>query len=694
MGLFEHPEFSQHEQVTQALRSKTWPMGLGWALAAIFLLSEPSSAQQDVSPSPSGLPARVASATAPFATRPARALAKEDLETWLDGYLPAVLERGDVAGAIVVVVKDGRILLQKGYGYADVAARRTFDPETTLFRPGSVSKLVTWTAVMQLVEQGKIDLDRDVNSYLDFTIPPYAGNADKPVTMRHLMTHTGGFEESFKDLLLTDPTKVLPLGQHLQRLIPTRIYAPGEIPAYSNFGAALAGYIVERVAGQSFADYVARHIFAPLGIHGAGHASFHQPLPTESLTLLAKGYQLASGSAQPYEIFPGPAGHSVFTGGDMARFMIAHLQDGEYEGQRILKAETARMMHDSPLTLISPVVNRSMLGFYESNRNGHRVIGHEGDTRVFHSILRLLPDEHVGIFLSVNSLGRDEAGRAIRLGLSDSFIDRYFPRQTPAPTGVPVELARTHAALLVGSYDSSQRLESSYLSLANLVLQAEVSVNEAGHLIASPIVGFNGQPKQFEEIEPFVWGEVGGESRLAAKVVDGKAVMWAADHDAAHQVYLPTPAWRNAAWLLPLLLASIALTLLMAVEWTVDALARRRHGVRLSLDERASRVYRWARPLALGAGLLMVAWLTTIGVMAATFFFNSAIDPWIITLHALSVVVFPLAALATVWHAWLVWRGASCSAWAKAWSLALALACLALLWVSVVFHLIGTTLAA
>jgi CubicO group peptidase (beta-lactamase class C family) len=648
------------------LRGTARLTGLLWAVAAVFLLSEPSLAQQ-----------------------PARALVQEDLAAWLDGYLPAALERGDVAGALVVVVKDGRVLLQKGFGYADVEARRAFDPESTLFRPGSVSKLVTWTAVMQQVEQGRIDLDRDVNTYLDFTIPPRAG---QPVTMRNLMTHTGGFEQSFKDLLLTDPAQVVPLGQFLRSHVPARIFAPGEVPAYSNFGAALAGYIVQRVSGQSFDDYVERQIFEPLGIR---HASFRQPLPVASRGQLAKGYQLASGPPSPYEIFPGPAGNAVFTGADMARFMIAHLQDGEFEGRRILKAETARLMHDSPLTIVSPAVNRMLLGFYESNRNGRRVIGHEGDTRVFHSILRLLPDENVGIFVVVNSAGLDDAGRAIRLDVSDAFIDRYFPRQTAQSTSVPESVAKAHAALLTGHYDSSQREESGYVSLLNLVMQAEVSTDAAGHILASPIVGVSGQPKPFEEIAPYVWGEVGGERRLAARVVDGKVVMWAADHDSPHQAYLPTPMWRSAAWLLPLLVASIAIILAMGVAWPIDALVRWRHGVHRLPDDRATRIYRWARPLALAAGLVMAAWLTTIGVMAATLIINSSLDPWIATLHVLSAVVFPLAALATAWHAWVVWRTRTGfrSAWAKAWSLALTVACLTLLWVAVGFHLIGTSLA-
>ena len=192
--------------------------------------------------------------------------------------------------------------------------------------------------------------------------------------------------------------------------------------------------------------------------------------------------------------------------------------------------------------------------------------------------------------------------------------------------------------------------------LLNLVMQAAISTDAAGHILASPIVGDNGQPKRYEEIAPFVWGEVGGESRLAARVVDGKVVMWAAGHDSPHQVYMPTPFWRSAVWLLPLLVASITIILLMGVAWPIEALVRWRQGVGRTQPDRAAQIYRWARPLALAAALVMVAWLTTVGVMAATFFINSSLDPWIVTLHGLSAVVFPLAANAAAWHAWIVWR--------------------------------------
>ena len=198
-------------------------------------------------------------------------LDKSDVDAWLDGFFPYALQKGDVAGAVVVVVKDGQVLTQRGYGFADVKAHKPVDPETTLFRVGSVSKLFTWTAVMQLVEQGKLKLDVDVNQYLDFKIPPYEG---KPVTLRNIMTHTPGFEESLRKL---DQSGTPPpaLGDLLKRWIPHRIFAPGETTAYSNYGAALAGYIVERVSGEPFDTYVDRHVFAPVGI---AHASFRQPL--------------------------------------------------------------------------------------------------------------------------------------------------------------------------------------------------------------------------------------------------------------------------------------------------------------------------------------------------------------------------------------------------------------------------------
>jgi len=602
----------------------------------------------------------------------ARALNHEDLEAWLDGYLPYALQRGDVAGAVVVVVKDGEVLLQKGYGYADRATRRPVDPQNTLFRPGSVSKLITWTAVMQLVEAGRVDLDADINAYLDFKIPPFAG---RPITLRHLMTHTPGFEDVFKDLVSADPKGPPPLGDYLRQRLPTRIFPPGQIPAYSNYGVALAGYIVQRVSGQSFDDYVEGHIFGPLGMH---QASFRQPLPAALLPQMSSGYGRASEAAKPYEMFAiAPAGSSAITGADMARFMIAHLQEGEYDGRRILRSDTAHLMHDTPFTVVSPSLNRMLLGFYTFDRNGHRIIGHDGDTVWFHSVLQLFIDDRVGLFASFNSVGQDGASRAIRRGLTEGFADRYFPG-TPLPAHVDPGLAKQDAAALVGNYDGSQWKPTSFLSLLNLFSQARVTADEAGHIFATPALSPNGQPRQYEEIGSFVWREVGGQTRLAAKVVNGRPVMWSIDEDSPYLAYLRTPVWRDTRWLVPLLGLSIVALLLTLVGWPVPA-----------------RQFRRVRAAGGAAAVVMLAWLTTVAVMAATFSVTSALDPWLLCLHLLSIVVFPLAAALALLNAWATCFGrkGSRSALASIWSGVLAVSCLTLLWVALIFHLMGLSVA-
>ena len=273
------------------------------------------------------------------------ALTTDDANAWLDGYLPYALKVGDIAGAVVAVVKDGQILTMRGYGFSDVAKRAPVDPRTTLFRPGSVSKLFTWTAVMQQVEQGKIDLDADVNTYLDFKIPPRDG---KPITMRALMQHAAGFEEQAKDIMSTNGTAVPRFDTILKRWTPKRIYDVGTTPAYSNYGASLAGYIVQRVSGEPFDAYVERHILTPLDMT---HSTFRQPLPPNLAPLMSKGYTAASKKPDEFEMVgPSPAGSLSSTAEDMAHFMIAHLANGAYHGTLILQPATAELMHNSPLT--------------------------------------------------------------------------------------------------------------------------------------------------------------------------------------------------------------------------------------------------------------------------------------------------------------------------------------------------------
>ena len=298
-------------------------------LTLLLALSFSAHAQQpkkSAAPAPSAPPA-----TSSAALPSARELTASDLEALLDGLVPAQLEREDVAGAVVAVIKDGHVLFLKGYGFADVAKRKPVSPSDTLFRPGSISKLFTWTSVMQLVEQGKLDLDRDVNDYLDFKIPVAFA---KPITLRNVMTHTPGFEETGKELFVSDAAHVRPLGEYLRDHLPARIFPPGTTPAYSNYATALAGYIVQRISGKPFEQYVAENIYGPLSMP---HTIFVQPLPPVLQPLMSNGYVRASQSAKPYEFVQAyPAGSVATSAADMCNFVIAHLQDGQFGSTRIL----------------------------------------------------------------------------------------------------------------------------------------------------------------------------------------------------------------------------------------------------------------------------------------------------------------------------------------------------------------------
>ncbi|MDN5780817.1 MAG: beta-lactamase family protein [Luteimonas sp.] len=661
---------------------RIWMMAglLGLALARPALAQVPESLQPEVQAPPA--------ATAPVQVPPPPevdgipALTQADAQAWLDGFFPYALATGDIAGAVVVVVKDGQVLLQKGYGYADLAKHTPVDPANTLFRPGSISKLFTWTAVMQLVEQGKLDLDADVNQYLDFEIPARDG---KPATLRQIMTHTAGFEEQIRALITAKDSEITPLGEALKHWVPERIHAPGSTPAYSNYATAVAGYIVQRVSGEPFDDYIDRHIFQPLGM---AHSSFHQPLQPALLAKMSKGYSKASdGEPKDYEFISlAPAGSLASTGADMARFMIAHLQNGTYGDARILGADTARKMHTTGQVSVGPL-NRMMLGFYETSVNGHRAIAHGGDTQWFHSDLQLFPDDGVGIFVSMNSSGRDGATGHIRYALARDFADRYLPGK-PAPTeGVSKEDAKQHARQIAGSYASSRRPESNFMSLVNLLGPVKVVANKDGTISVTLALGPGGAPKKWREVAPYLWQDTVSADRLAADVVDGKVTRFSMEPYAPIMVFQRLSTWQALG--MPLLVASLVILLLTVLAWPVSALVRRYYGApyRLSgMDARAHRLVRIAALLVLVAmGSMLGLVVAMLGKLALT---SPDTDGLIIALRLFATVVLPLGAAVAAWNAWRVLRGRR-RLLAKLWALLLALACLFLLWIGFANHVIG-----
>ena len=608
-------------------------------------------------------------------TEPPHELTVADLHAFLDGFVPMQLEREDIAGAVVLVVKDGAILFAKGYGYSDVEKKSPVTVDATLFRPGSVSKLFTWTAVMQLVEQGKLDLDRDINEYLDFKIPAKFG---KPITLRNIMTHTPGFEEQIKDLITEEAAPSATLKQHLVTHIPERIFPPGTIPAYSNYGAGLAGYIVERVSGRPFNDYVNENIFKPLGMT---RSTFVQPLPAELKPLMSSGYRLGSGKPKPYEIIEeAPAGALAATAADLARFMIAHLQNGKLENGKILRPETAAQMHSRQFGL-SPALNGMCLGFYEESRNGRRIIGHGGDTVYFHSDLHLMLENGIGFFVSYNSAGKGEISP--RSALWYHFLDRYFPF-TP-PKAEKLASADADAKTVAGRYLTSRRSESSFLKVGAVEENVRVTQDENGTIKVEPFKDFNGQIKKWQEISPLVYRSVNGQDLLAFRRDDKGNTLLAPNFPAAaeQRVSLLNSADFNQSLILGILIV-LGLTLLC---WPSAAIIRGHYHQQLDLDSSYLRLRPWVRVVcAVDVAFLLIflTVLTSAGpndLSSRTDFKFHAIQS-LGVVGALGTIIVMLACLRS-------WRDPHAWFWGKAWNLLLLLACLGFVWFSYHWNLLN-----
>jgi CubicO group peptidase (beta-lactamase class C family) len=411
------------------------------------------------------------------------AIDRQDLEAFVDGFVTARMEAEHVAGVTVSVVKDDALVLAKGYGHADLEAGRPVVAERTLFRPGSISKLFTWTAVMQLVEQGRLDLDADIRDILtDF---PLATRYPAPITLRQLMAHTPGFEDTaMGHLFEEDPGAVLSLRDYLRRHAPAQVRAPGTWPAYSNYGVALAGLVVAEVSGMSWEAYAERHLLGPLGMRDStfrepwGPQREGRPMSPALRERVSEGYQWVEGAFRPggftFVGGIGPAGSLSTTETDMARFMRAHLNEGRLGDATLLSPRTAREMQRTHYR-VAPGQPGTAHGFIESEIAGYRALGHGGGTVHFVSDLQLIPELDLGVFISTNSNG----GQALIRGFVERLVRRYFPTDPPATAAAPDDPSR-----YVGDYLSTRRPYTTVEALLNHDM-AGVHLDREGQLVLS-----------------------------------------------------------------------------------------------------------------------------------------------------------------------------------------------------------------
>jgi CubicO group peptidase (beta-lactamase class C family) len=502
---------------------------------------------------------------------------RAELEAFLDEELGREMVKHHIAGAAVAVVKDGELFIAKGYGDADRENGVPVDPEQTIFHVGSVGKLFTWTAVMQLAEQGKLDLDEDINTYLDFRIPD---TYPQPITLEDLMTHTSGFEERWLDSVVSDPSEVVPAREWLVSYMPARVCPPGECAGYSNYNAMLAGYIVARVSGEPYDQYIQEHIFDPLGM---AHSTARSPIPPDLRAHASVGYTYEDGAYQAFPDYTAqpalwPSGAHQATVTDMARFMIAHLQDGRYSdaniaGVRILKEGTARQMHSTQYTP-DPRLLGSAYGFADLSDNGQRTLGHEGYFPPMHSQLLLLPDQNLGVFVAYNSEGSGALTKQ-HVGFQRAFFDHYYPAPEVEPIHPPADFAE-RAGRFVGLYRFASSPATTFHKVGGLVGANTVEIRDPGD--GTLLLSISGYEWRFVEVEPLYFRQVDGPFGIVFREDDrGRITQMYSDlmpqYTGLKLAWYETPGFN-----VPLLLACVLVFLSMVPVAAIRFVRDRRRG--------------------------------------------------------------------------------------------------------------------
>jgi len=435
----------------------------------------------------------------PAAADPSDIGAPTSIESFFDGAIGTQIADGQAVGATVALVQDGHVVFARGYGFADAAQRTPVSADRTLFRIGSVSKAFVWVAVMQQVAAGKLDLNEDVNTYLiDFQIP---ATFPVPITLRHLMSHTAGFEDRIAGLFAHGARTVGDYEANLIRMLPARVMMPGHQAAYSNYGAALAAHLVERVSGEAWDDYVEGHVLEPLGMQ---RSTTRQPPPEPLDKAVATGYRFDDGAfeAEGFEFITlPPAGSMSAPATDMARFMVELLRRDD---SPVLSASSRARLYESAFAP-DERINGMLHGFYEQSSHGQRMIGHAGDTLLFHSILRLYPEQNMGLFVSFNS----DRGALARDRVLLAFEDRLFGvPEPPAPGGDAVP-GRTR---YTGAWRSLRVPANGPTRLLSLLSSFRVRADDQGRLV---LPDGQGGVRSYVEIDRDLFASVDGRSRVA-----------------------------------------------------------------------------------------------------------------------------------------------------------------------------------
>lgn len=610
-----------------------------------------------------------------------------EIEAFVDDFWADNMQPLDIPGAVFILVKEGQILFAKGYGLADVEQHKPVDPGETLFAIGSVSKAITASAVMQLVERGKLRLDDPVDSYL--TSLQIGERCSQSVTTHHLLTHTAGFDERVMGAFVTSADQLIPLAEYVARELPPCIRPPGQEMSYCNHCYGLAGLLVEEISSLPFEQYVEDNIFQPLEIR---HSSFRQPLPAELDGLRATGY-IFTPEIQPapyvYAHFF-PTGGAWATGEDMGRFIIGHLQGGLPGTEPVLDRETLTLMHQRQFSQ-DPRLEGWTYGFFEHLENGERLIGKDGDVPGFSSSLYLMPEHNLGYFLAYNAtVSAQGEFMDPRMVFPSHFLQHYFSADEtlrPAnPSGNATRLSGVYRLSRFG-HTSIDKIISP-LSL----LQWQISSNPDGSVTLEYPSLLGGPTSRFMEVEPGLFQDQVNGSYLTFEE-DGRGRITHVYTKVTEEGVLERVAWYETVTFqaLTLILMVLVFTsmLVAGLARAVRGVLRARRGQQPVQSPGAGyhRLAPWLSGILSGLNLLFLA------VLAVTVLGSMTVRAPQVPSYMLGLLVIPLLttllALAMLAVTLLAWKDRHGSWLGRVHYALVTLAALAFVWFAAYWNLLG-----
>lgn len=389
----------------------------------------------------------------------------EDLQQFIDAFFKKNMDKYSVPGAAIVVVKDGKEVFKRGYGYSDVKAKVAVDADRTVFPAASVSKLFTATAIMKLYEEGKIDLNENVDKY----IKPYkvTNNYKAPITCANLLTHSSGLDEASELNGGTTDEKLIKSQQYyFDNHKPIVAREPNTVSRYCNQGYNLLGYVVEKESGTTYEQYVKKNILEPLKMD----SSLVRLKNNNTVKCYGLGGVEGSFNESPlvYQYTSGSSGINA-TVKDMENFMIAHLNNGEFEGKRILNEKTSIMMKNKQFSNDKRLAGMGY-GFIRSDRNGQEILKHEGGlTSGVTTTLFLMPKEDLGIYIATNSLN------PLPFNFEEEFLNSFYPNKNKDSRQIKPDSSKDFSKY-AGTYRSYDGIAKSNIMKIGFLMEPSMDI--------------------------------------------------------------------------------------------------------------------------------------------------------------------------------------------------------------------------